>query len=392
MSWELKKLDEIVLVKSGKRLPKGHSFIIKPTNHPYIRARDIKNGKINVEAPVYINDDTFNKISKYTVSENDVVITIVGANVGDIAIIDAKYSGANLTENAAKLIPKNNNELSPKFLKYSLFGDTQKSKFQQIAMAAAQPKLGFYKIKDFEINVPNIQTQKRIADILSAYDDLIENNLKRIKLLEQAAQNIYKEWFVKLRFPGHENTPINEETGLPEEWTERNINKVFNIKYGKNLPATKITSSGKHPVYGASGVMGYYEECNTEIKVALITSRGNGSGDVHRTFQKNTFVTNNSFKVFPKEGYEFYPFFFVTEFLKTLNLLNYCSGSAQPQLTNASMNNIRSIFPNKEIVALFTQKVSPFLEQSDILLKQNQKLKAARDILLPRLMNRTIEV
>ena len=102
MSWELKKLDEIVLVKSGKRLPKGHSFIIKPTNHPYIRARDIKNGKINVEAPVYINDDTFNKISKYTVSENDVVITIVGANVGDIAIIDAKYSGANLTENAAK--------------------------------------------------------------------------------------------------------------------------------------------------------------------------------------------------------------------------------------------------------------------------------------------------
>ena len=138
--------------------------------------------------------------------------------------------------------------------------------------------------------------------------------------------------------------------------------------------------------------MGYYDECNTEIKVALITSRGNGSGDVHRTFQKNTFVTNNSFKVFPKEGYEFYPFFFVTEFLKTLNLSNYCSGSAQPQLTNASMNNIRSIFPNKKIVALFTQKVSEFLELSDVLLEQNQKLKTARDILLPRLMNRTIEI
>ena len=68
-------------------------------------------------------------------------------------------------------------------------------------------------LKAISFNYPKLQTQKRIADILSAYDDLIENNLKRIKLLEQAAQNIYKEWFVNLRFPGHENTAINEETG-----------------------------------------------------------------------------------------------------------------------------------------------------------------------------------
>ena len=82
------------------------------------------------------------------------------------------------------------------------------------SMRNAQRKM--LSLKSIEIKFPPLQTQKRIADILSAYDDLIENNLKRIKLLEQAAQNIYKEWFVNLRFPGHENTPINEETGLPE--------------------------------------------------------------------------------------------------------------------------------------------------------------------------------
>ena len=75
----------------------------------------------------------------------------------------------------------------------------------------------------------SLQTQKRIADILSAYDDFIENNLKRIKLLEQAAQNIYKEWFVNLRFPGHENTPINEETGLPEGWEKKDLNNLLNL-------------------------------------------------------------------------------------------------------------------------------------------------------------------
>ena len=135
MSWEIKKLDEIVYVKSGKRLPKGHSFIEEKTNFEYIRARDIKNGKIKIESPVYISEETYNKISKYTVSENDVVITIVGANVGDIAIINSNYNGANLTENAAKLIPKNKTILSPRFLKYSLFGDNQKSKFQQIKLS-----------------------------------------------------------------------------------------------------------------------------------------------------------------------------------------------------------------------------------------------------------------
>ena len=84
-----------------------------------------------------------------------------------------------------------------------------------------------------KLSIPPLQTQKRIADILSAYDDLIENNLKRIKLLEQAAQNIYKEWFVNLRFPGHENTPINEETGLPEGGKKNDFGEYYKVEQVK---------------------------------------------------------------------------------------------------------------------------------------------------------------
>ena len=93
-------------------------------------------------------------------------------------------------------------------------------------IGAAQKALTIEGVKRIKLSLPPLPTQKRIADILSAYDDLIENNLKRIKLLEQAAQNIYKEWFVNLRFPGHENTPINKKTGLPEGG-KRNYLRMF---------------------------------------------------------------------------------------------------------------------------------------------------------------------
>ena len=390
MSWETKTIKELCfLVTDGSHSSPREVEI----GFPMASSKDMLENDFDYSNIKQVSEDDYLKLVKGNCKPlKDDILLIKDGNSYLKRIFAVKEDKNMVLLSSIAILRTNTEIINPIFFQYSLRNPVKKREMENYVSGAAIPRIVLKDFKGMNIKFPPLQTQKRIADILSAYDDLIENNLKRIKLLEQAAQNIYKEWFVNLRFPGHENTPIKEETGLPEGWTDRNINEVFNIKYGKNLPATKITSSGKYSVYGASGVMGYYEECNTEIKVALITSRGNGSGDVHRTFQKNSFVTNNSFKVFPKEGYEFYPFFFVTEFLKTLNLLNYCSGSAQPQLTNASMNNIRSIFPNKEMVDLFTQKVSPILEQSDVLLKQNQKLKAARDILLPRLMNRTIEV
>jgi len=387
MSWKNQELGELTLYVKRGVSPK---YVLE-NGIPIVNQRCIRENTINFDTTRLSSKEK--KITDVKFLQiGDTVINSTGVGTLGRTAYVKKLEQPSSADTHVTIVRPDKTKVDSKFL--SLYLNSKEDVIENMGKGATgQTELSAKDLSKHEVYYPSsLQTQKRIADILSSYDDLIENNLKRIKLLEQAAQNIYKEWFVNLRFPGHKNEVINEETGLPEGWTERNINEVFNIKYGKNLPATKITGSGRYTVYGASGVMGYYDKCNTEIKVALITSRGNGSGDVHRTFQKNTFVTNNSFKVFPKVGYEFYPFFFVTEFLKTLNLTNYCSGSAQPQLTNASMNNIRSIFPNKEKVDLFSQKVSPILEQSDVLLKQNQKLKAARDILLPRLMNRTIEV
>ena len=137
------------------------------------------------------------------------------------------------------------NFLFDTFLKNNSF----QSYAQRFATGATIKNLGLKAVRDYEFNLPPIQTQKRIADILSAYDDLIENNLKRIKLLEQAAQNIYKEWFVNLRFPGHENTPVNEETGIPEGWEIGVVSDFGKVVTGKIHLQKEVIFMGEYSCY-----------------------------------------------------------------------------------------------------------------------------------------------
>lgn len=363
MSWEVNSLDNIITFQRGFDLPKTD---FKVGDFPVVGSTGIIgfHNEFKVKSPC--------------------VVTGRSGTLGVFQYLNEDFWAHNTT-----LWVKEFKGNYPKFIYYLL----QTLDFKSLNGGVAVPTLNRNVLKNVFINYPkSIDTQKRIASILSTYDDLIENNLKRIKLLEETAQNIYKEWFVNFRFPNYEHTEFDTESGLPVGWEKKNINEVFNIKYGKNLPTTLIKPNGKYNVYGASGLMGYYEEKNVSERVALITSRGNGSGEIHRTFQEETFVTNNSFVVLPKVNYNQIPFFFITECLKNLNLKSYCSGSAQPQLTNASMNNLEMTLPSIDLIAEFKLKVHLIYDLIDKLYFKNQKLKEARDILLPRLMNRTIEV
>ena len=258
---------------------------------------------------------------------------------------------------------------------------------------------------------PPLKTQKRIADILSAYDDLIENNLKRIKLLEQATQNIYKEWFVNLRFPRHENTPLDEETGLPEGWEVCTINDVCekvasggtpsrrnklywdNPKYpwvttkelsdgfildvkesvseeGLKNSSAKLFPEGTilmaiyaSPTLGRLGILSV-EACCNQAAVGFICD--------------NTKISNQ--------------FLYYTLYSERANLNAIAIGAAQQNINVGKVKAHEIILPPFHFVESFTSITSSNYEMRLNLVKQNQKLKAARDILLPRLMNRTIEV
>lgn len=249
-----------------------------------------------------------------------------------------------------------------------------KSNFEKIELVAEQDK----------------EIQKKIGVILSRYDSLIENYQKQIKLLEEAAQRLYKEWFVDFRFPGHENTKIVD--GVPEGWEKMPVDSIYSIKYGKNLSTKLITPTGKYPVYGANGVIGYYDVANCNNQVVLITSRGNGSGDVLMTYHKDAFITNNSFVVSPLDDYSYCQLPFTYQFLKNANFRAVRTGAAQPQLTNQSIHTVDVVLPSKDIIIEYCDIVSYCNKKIVILKNQIRLLTEARDRLLPKLMSGEIEV
>ena len=208
--------------------------------------------------------------------------------------------------------------------------------------------------------------------------------------MEEAAQRLYKEWFVDLHFPGHENTKIVD--GVPEGWEKKPVDSIYSIKYGKNLSTKLISESGDFPVYGANGVIGYYDKANCNEQVVLITSRGNGSGDVLMTYHKDTFITNNSFIVSPLEDYSYCQLPFTYQFLKNANFRAVRTGAAQPQLTNQSIHTVDVVLPTQKLISAYCKK-SIYNNESIIYLKnQIRLLTEARDRLLPKLMSGEIKV
>ena len=274
-----------------------------------------------------------------------------------------------------------------RFIKYCF--DRLQRDCKQISQGTAQDNLSWKKLSTIKFCIPEYKEQCRIADILSAYDDLIENNQKQIKLLEEAAQRLYKEWFVNLRFPGHENTKIVD--GVPEGWRISSIYDVFDIKYGKNLPTSKITKVGQYPVYGASGVIGYYNEKNCDDYVTLVTSRGNGSGDVFRTHHKQSYVTNNSFIARRNDKNIFIKNEFTFQLFSNTDFKKLCTGSAQPQLTNTSIQKIKIFLPNRQLIEKYQRCTIEMSEKQEVLYKEQRALTQARNRLLPKLINGTVE-
>ena len=244
-------------------------------------------------------------------------------------------------------------------------------------------------IGEYEFNLPPLQTQKRIADILSAYDDLIENNLKRIKLLEQAAQNIYKEWFVNLRFPGYENTPINEETGLPEGWEEIALGEFTEIKKGKNITKSTIKEGNVPVVAGGLKPAYYHNTSNTSNPVITVSASGANAGYVNM-YLEDIWASDCSYIDSNLSD----SVFFIHNLLSNQQELIFGMqrGAAQPHVYPKDLKRAEFVIPDKGMIQKFEEQVSVQYEMKRVLLNQNQKLKAARDILLPRLMNRTIEV
>lgn len=383
MKWEYKTLDQLGTVSRGKskHRPRNDPKLFGG-KYPFIQTADVKN------ADYYITkySDTYNEsgLAQSKLWDKGTLCITIAANIADTGVLAFP---ACFPDSIMGFVPFEG-VANTRFIKYCF--DRLQRDCKQISQGTAQDNLSWKKLSTIKFCILEYKEQCRIADILSAYDDLIENNQKQIKLLEEAAQRLYKEWFVNLRFPGHENTKIVD--GVPEGWRISSIYDVFDIKYGKNLPTSKITKVGQYPVYGASGVIGYYNEKNCDDYVTLVTSRGNGSGDVFRTHHKQSYVTNNSFIARRNDKNIFIKNEFTFQLFSNTDFKKLCTGSAQPQLTNTSIQKIKIFLPNRQLIEKYQRCTIEMSEKQEVLYKEQRALTQARNRLLSKLINGTVEV
>lgn len=218
----------------------------------------------------YISEDLYKKVSNEfgVPKENDLLITTRGT-IG-IPYLYKRTDRFYFADGNLTWIKDFDSNLYSKFLYYWFQSYEGRKKFEALAKGTAQKAVPISGIKTLEIELPSLKSQKRIADILSAYDDLIENNQKQIKLLEEAAQRLYKEWFVDLRFPGHENTEIVD--GVPEGWVKEEIGKIIKkVHRTKQIVASEYKDEGSIPIVDQSRafVAGYTNDLEARVDFGI---------------------------------------------------------------------------------------------------------------------------
>ena len=379
MKWDTAKIGDNCEVTSSRRI--FYSEYVK-SGIPFYRSKEIIQSFYgqSIDEPLYISEEKYKQIAeKYGVPRaGDMLLTSVGT-IGVPYLLKETdcfyFKDGNLT-----WFRNFSEKLSSRYLYYWIQSPQGKGVLFNSTIGSSQKALTISMLKEISIPLPPISVQNRIIDILSAYDDLIENNQKQIKLLEEAAMRLYKEWFVKLRFPGYESTNIVD--GVPDGWLCSKTKDFIRFKYGKALKADD-RKDGKYPVYGSSGIVGYHNEFLVEAPVVIVGRKGN-VGSVYISFV-NAYPIDTVYYV--ESNISIYYTYFN---LLTRTFLN--NDSAVPGLNRDYAESMEMLCPSRYLQNEFDNKVSILFDMQFKLQHQIDLLKQARDKLISKLMNGEIEV
>ncbi len=372
--------------------------------YKYLRITDI--------VPYYVNFDTvpFCKItekdvSKYIVKEGDILIARTGATTGYNYVVPSGISNTVYASYLIRFIVDKKLVL-PLFMKYVLKTQSYYGFINNYIGGSAQPGMNAKVFTKFNIPKLSLVTQQKIASILSAYDRLIENNTRRIRLLEQMAENLYKEWFVRFRFPEHEN--VEMVNGLPKGWKVKIIADFGRIETGKTPPMSNRDLYGgdilfvKTPdMHGKMFVRSTSETLSQEgnnyqrtkllpvnsIMVSCIGTAGVVSINTklaHTNQQINSIILNNL------EDLEW--LYYVCRQLKPTIELFGATGATMTNLSKGKFEKLKIVVPKVDIRGAFHKKIGPYFKEIYALEQQNTLLTRQRDLLLPRLMSGKLEV
>lgn len=404
MKWETYKLKQLcseIVDCVNKTAPTSDV----PTPYKMLRTSDIREGKINLENLNCVTKEVYEKWTRRGKLQKGDVIFTREAPLGEVGLVREEknyFLGQRLV-----LFRANNKMCDGRFLMYSLLWHDNKQAIISKGVGSTVAHLRVPECENIEIKVPDLDVQHRIADILSAYDDLIENNQKQIKLLEEAARRLYKEWFVDLRFPGHENTKIVD--GVPEGWRVASIADICDT-VGGGTPSTKIQS--------------YYEKgdilwvtptditrnfslalLDTEKKITpeglknssakmlpaetiLMTSRASVG---FFGMCKYEVCTNQGFiSCIPKrENLQMYLLFNLKSRVEEIR--QKAGGSTYLEISKTVFRELKIILPKDEVLAEYQKNVHDIFDEIYCRTEMIKNLVDMRNRLLPKLMNGEVE-
>ena len=308
--------------------------------------------------------------------------------IGNVAHYSANVPFEHVRINSGMVILRTNREaLLDRFLFQYLRSGSFRKQIESLRTGAAQPQLPIRDIKTIGVPIPAITTQLRIADILSAYDDLIENNRRRIALLEQAVRELYREWFVRLRFPGHENTRIAD--GLPEGWERANLGDIVTISKGKNITKDLVRDGHVPVVAGGLSPAYYHDTPNVLGPVVTISASGANAGHVN-IYHEDIWASDCSFISASQTERLFYFYLLLRD--RQQEILGLQRGAAQPHVYPKDLARLIVLIPRDDIVEEFLESVSANFGQMGALNRHTVRLVQGRDLLLPRLMSGKVAV
>ncbi len=390
MSWNRVTVGELVSTKKGFAFK---SDLYVESGVPIVRVSNFTLDSISDEDLKYYPERERVNYSDFVLREKDIIVQTVGSwqynpasVVGKVVHVPYYLDGALLNQNAVKLIP--NERVDRDFLYYRLRCDDFKGHVIGEARGAAnQASITLDTIKSFSFDIPDYELQCKISAIIAAYDNLIENNQKQIKLLEEAAQRLYKEWFVDLRFPGYEDTPIVD--GVPEGWADGTLGDIAVFKRGKTITKAQVSDGNIPVVAGGLEPAYYHNKANTTAPVITVSASGANAGFT-RLYNIDVFASDCSY--IDSNSTPF--LLFVYCFLKTnaMKLNSLQKGSAQPHVYAKDLNALVLRVPSEGVLTAFCGIVSPYFERIRLLQRENEIAAQARDRLLPKLMSSEIEV
>jgi len=404
----LSPLGMVATVKSGYAF-KSKDWVDEGV--PVVKIQNVRSGRVNLEGCAYVTEQVAAKAEKFRLVNGDVLITMSG-EIGAIGVVRGDEHML-LNQRVGRFAIIDPERLDARFLFYLLSDPLLKLEMESIAYGAAQPNISPKLIEGLNVYLPGLRNQQSAAEILWAYDELIENNARRIEILEEMAQAIYREWFVEFRYPGHEDVPlVDSELGpIPEDWTVSDLGSVCTRVQAGGTP------SRKNPEFWDDGVVNWFRttelqdgflfdssekisEAGLEGSSAKMFEAGSilmaiyGSPTVGRLGILTQDATCNqaALALVPDETVLSHPFLYQTLTSMREHFNSIAQGAAQQNISKATVAGTLMMLPPRPLVDLYDQVAVPIWDLTRTLTGQLGNLRETRDLLLPRLISGEIDV